>query len=169
MKQLKWIAAFTLIITLFACGYGFEGGGYVNKDIVRVAVRPFENKSSESGAGVVFANALIREIIEKTDTRVVDESGAQAVFNGRIEAIRFSTLSRESTETVVEREVQATVDISLVDKQGKVLWSLKDFSTREDYSVNADQITDESNKREAVQKIADRCAEKLVSKTILDF
>ncbi len=169
MKKLKVILSLGIIFLTAACGYQFEGGGYVNQNLTHVAVKTLENKSSETGAGVVFSNALIREIIEKTDTQVVDETKADAIFQGRIEAITFHTLSRSSTESVVERRVTAVVDLKLADKEGNILWSVKDFSTHEDYTVDADEITDESNKREAVEKIADRSAEKLISKTRVDF
>lgn len=169
MKYLKWIAVFIFFTALASCGYQFEGGGYINNDLLRVAVKPFENKSAETGAGVTFTNALIQEILEKTDSQVVGESEAQAVFHGRIESITFSTISRSSTETVVERRVRSVVDVSLVSSSGDVLLSLKNFAATEDYTVDADKIADEGNKREAVQKIADRSAEKLISRTLVDF
>lgn len=169
MKNFQWMVYLCLIVFLAACGYQFEGGGFINQNLKRVAVKPLENESSETGAGVVFTNALIREILTKTQTRVVDESTADAVFMGKIKAITFDTLSRTTAETVKEKRVQAIVSLKLVDKNGKVLWSVKDFVTDEEYAVNANQITDESNKRLAVNKIADRVAEKIVSKTQIDF
>ncbi|MBU1194630.1 MAG: hypothetical protein KKE62_10940 [Proteobacteria bacterium] len=157
------------VVFFAACGYRFEGGGFVNQNLKRVAVKPLENVSSETGAGVAFTNALIREILMKTQTRVVDESAADAVFQGQIKSITFSTLSRTTAETVNERRVQAVVSLKLVDRNGKVLWSVTDFMANEDYAINSNQITDESNKRLAVNKIADRVAEKIVSKTQIDF
>ncbi len=152
-----------------SCGYQFEGGGYLKDDVKRVAVRAFENKSSEIGAGITFTNSLIKEIIEKTDTKVVDEAQATAVLKGKINAITFSTLSRSSTESVIERSVSARIDLKLIDEGGKVIWSVKDFSSTEEYTVSQDQITDENNKRDAVQKIADRSAEKVLNKLLINF
>lgn len=152
-----------------SCGYRFEGGGYIHNNVTRVSMKVMENKTSETIAGIAFTNALIREILQKTDTKVVDESEATAVFEGTIKAITFASLSRSTTESVIERRVSAVVDLKLLNKDGDVIWSVKDFSANEEYTVSKDKITDESNKREAVEKIATRTAEKLISKMLTNF
>jgi len=171
MKHLKYTFLICLFVSaVFAsCGYHFEGGGYINNDVTRVAVKVLENKSSETDAGIIFTNALIREIIQTTDTKVVDEPRATAVFKGKIKAITFATLSRSTTESVVERRISAVIDLKLINRDGEVIWSVKDFTWHEEYKVSEDKITDESNKREAVDKIAARTAEKLVSRMLNNF
>ncbi|MCK5836045.1 MAG: hypothetical protein KAH09_02165, partial [Desulfobacula sp.] len=110
-----------------SCGYQFEGGGYLHQDVKRVAVTILKNNSSETGAGVTFTNALIEEILQKTDATVVDRFQATAALEGTINAITFATLSRSTTESVVDRRVWATVDLKLIRKDGQVIWSVKDF------------------------------------------
>ena len=173
MKNLRLIISVYLFVCLSAffssCGYKLEHGGYIKDGVTRVAVKVLENKSSETGAGIAFTNALIREIIQKTDTKVVDDSHATAFFEGRINAIKFTILSRSTTESVIERRVWASVDLKLINKDGENIWSVKDFTLDEEYTVSDDKIIDESNKREAVDKIATRSAEKLISKMLIDF
>lgn len=141
----------------------------MNKTLVRVAVNPLDNRSSETTAGTIFTNALVQEILGKTDTQVVDESRAEAVFIGTIQSITFHTLSRSTVESVLERTVAAVVDLKLVDADGNKLWSVQNYAVHEAYTVNANTIADESNKREALEKIAQRSAEKLISQTRVDF
>lgn len=169
MKRLKLVLFVCVFALVASCGYQFEGGGYIKDNVMRVAVKVLDNKSSETGAGISFTNALIREIIQKTDTKVVDESRATAVLEGTIKAITFSTLSRSTTESVIERRISAVVDLRLVDQNGEVIWSAKDFSSHEEYSISENTITDENNKREAVDKIAVRNAEKLISRMLTNF
>ena len=171
MKNLKWILFICLFVFAFfaSCGYKLEGGGYIDNNVMRVAVKVLENKSSETGAGLTFTNALIREILQKTDTKVVDQSQATAVLEGTVNAIEFTTLSRSTTESVTARRVLATVDLKLTNKDGDVIWSVKDFTSYEEYNVSENEITDEGNKREAVDKIATRSAEKLISKMMNNF
>jgi len=168
MKNLKLIIS-VLLLVLTSCGYQFVGGGYLNSDVTRVAMGIMDNKSSETRAGVVFTNAIIKEIMEKTDTKLVDDAKAVAVLKGRINAITFATLSRSTTEAVVERRVSANVDMQLVDKDKQIIWSVKNFTSHEDYKVSEDKVTDESNKRDALDKIALRTAEKLVSSMMNNF
>lgn len=151
------------------CGYRLVGGGFINNDVTRVAVAMFENKSTESRAGISFTNELIREITAKTDTIVVGAGNATRKISGSVQSITFSTLSRSSSEDVMEREVQAMVDVVLTGAGGKILWSVKNFSATESYTVSSSTVDDEANKREAVDLIAERVAERLVSRMTNDF
>ena len=171
MKNLKWNMACCLLAVLFfvSCGYRFEGGGYLKDTVMRVYVESFENKSSETGAGVSFTNLLVQEILRKTDTKVVDKASADAVLKGTVKTITFETLSRSSTESIVERRVFATVDLKLMDKNDDVIWSVKDFSSYEDYSVSADKVSDDANKKDTVDEIAAKSAERLVNKMLVNF
>jgi len=169
MKNLKLILS-VLLFVLTSCGYQFEGGGYLNSDVTHVAVEMMDNKSQATGAGVVFTNSLIKEILEKTDTKIVDDTTkAVAVLKGRINSITFATLSRSTTESVVARRISANVDMQLVDKDGQIVWSVKNLTSHEDYQVSKDKLTDDSNKRDAVVKISIRNAEKVVLRMMNKF
>lgn len=171
MKQLKWGIVIVLMVAAAGCGYHLAGGGYLNGTVTRVSVSVFENKSSETRAGISFTNELIQEITQKTDTQVVD--GAARVVSGTVKAITFSTLSRSSSTSVTERKVTAVVDVKLTGPEGDILWSVKDFSATESYTVSDSEsegtVEDEASKREAVDTIAQRVAERLVSRMTSNF
>lgn len=152
-----------------SCGYRLVGGGYLDGNVTQVAVLLFENNSSESRAATSFTNELIREITERTDTKVVDQANATRQISGIIKAITFATLSRSSSETVTERQVTAVVDVKLTGPNGKILWSVKDFSASETYTTATDSVDDEANKRQAVETIANRVSERLVNQMISKF
>ncbi len=151
------------------CGYQLAGGGFIQDDVTRVSVAIFENKSTESRAGISFTNELIREITAKTDTIVVDAANATRKISGIVQSITFSTLSRSSSEDVTERQVNARVDVVLTGGGGKILWSVKNFSATESYEVSSSTVDDDANKREAVDLIAERVAERLVSQMTNNF
>ncbi|MDD9304284.1 MAG: hypothetical protein HUK40_18820 [Desulfobacter sp.] len=167
MKKIVLVMAAGFLVA--GCGYRLAGGGYLNETVSRVSVAVFENNSAQSRAGMSFTNEMIREITEKSDTRVVDTAGTVQSITGVIQSITFSTLSRSSTENVTERQVTAVVDVKLTDPDGKITWSVKDFSAKESYTVSTDTINDESNKRDAVDTIAERVAERLVSQMLSNF
>jgi len=169
MRFFNWILVSGLMALTMSCGYHFEGGGYLNTDLRRVAVSAFENKSSETGAGMMFTNALIEEISRKTDTQVVDASLAGHVIRATIQSVTFSTLSRSSTTSVTERRVTAVVDLSIRDGENEAVWSVKGFSSSEDYTVSSNTVTDDSNRQAALDKIAMRSAERLVSRMLNNF
>lgn len=172
-KCIAWLVTASVLMIGQGCGYRLEGGGFINNDVTRVSVAIFENKSTESRAGVSFTNELIREITAKTDTIVVDADNATRKITGTVRSVTFSALSRSSSENVTEREVTAKVDVVLTGAQGKILWSVKNFLATESYQVS-DKVSgiavdDEANKREAVDLIAERVAERLVSLMTNDF
>jgi len=172
-KCIAWLVTASVLMIAPGCGYRLEGGGFIHNDVTRVAVAIFENKSTESRAGVSFTNELIREITAKTDTIVVDAGNATRKVTGTVRSITFSALSRSSSEDVTEREVTAKVDVVLTGAQGKILWSVKNFLATESYQVSdkvsGTTVDDEANKREAVDLIAERVAERLVSLMTNDF
>ncbi|MCG8632875.1 MAG: LPS assembly lipoprotein LptE [Desulfobacterales bacterium] len=169
MKQLSWILMAAVMAVVAGCGYKLAGGGYLNEDVARVAVAVFENNSSESRAGISFTNELVTEITQKSDTEVVDQSKTTRVITGTIRSITFSTLSRSSTEDVTERQVTAVVDVKLSGPDGEILWSVSGFSAKESYTVSDDTVDDEANKSDAVDTIAERVAERLVSQMLSNF
>ena len=156
-----------LLLMTAGCGYHLEGGGYLKDNTSRVSVAVFENKTAMARAGVAFTNELIREIQEKTDTRVVD--GAKRKILGTIKAITFSSVSRTSTTTVVQRDVTAVMDVKLVDGEGQVLWSVTGFSAKDTYDVQGDVADDQHSIDQAVAEIARRSAERIVSQMTANF
>ena len=169
MKLIQFFMLIGLIAMVGACGYQLEGGGYINKGVSRVAVTVFENRSSETRAGVSFTNQLIQEIQAKTDTVVVDVDKTTRKIVGVVNSITFSALARTSTETVVERQVTAVVDIKLVGPGGEIVWSVKNMTATESYQVKSNRVDDTANKQKAVDKIAKRTAERVISQMMSNF
>jgi outer membrane lipopolysaccharide assembly protein LptE/RlpB len=169
MRLIQFFMLIGLIAMVTACGYHLEGGGYINQDVTRVAVLVFENKSSETRAGMSFTNNLIQEIQTKTDTVVVDLDKTTRKIVGVINSITFSALARTNIETVVERQVTAVVDIKLVEPDGDIILSVKNMTATESYQVDSDKVNDTASKQAAVDKIALRTAEKVVSQMMNDF
>jgi hypothetical protein len=61
------------------------------------------------------------------------------------------------------------VDVELLSPDKKVIWSVNNFSALESFTVGSDNIDDESNIRDALEIIAQRMAERLVSQMSANF
>ncbi len=168
MRKPVWILAGILWL-VSGCGYRLEGGGYVHPGVTRVGVTVFENRTAQTHAGVDFTNALIREIQDRTDTEVVDPDQAVFRIKGVIRGITFSTLSRSSTERVTERRATAVVDVQLMAADNTVRWSVAGVSASESYVVAPDKIDDEASIRDAIDVIATRMADRIISQMTADF
>lgn len=169
MKLCKWVIILGLAVVITSCGYHFVGGGFINDNIQSISVKVLNNRSSESGVEIVFTNALINQVLQVTDTKVTKAKLSSTILEGDINAINFQTLSRSSTESVVEQRITAVIDLRIIDNNGNILWSVKEFAASNDYSVSADNVTDENNKRTAVNELAVKAAENLVGKMLNTF
>jgi len=56
-----------------------------------------------------------------------------------------------------------------VNKDGEVIWSATDLSSTESYKTSRDIAADEGNKGTALEKIAARTAERIVSRMLSNF
>lgn len=168
-KTLLIIISISFLGFFASCGYKFAGGGLLPGKTKLVAVKMFENKTSETGAENIFSNALSMELVTKSDTKVVGIEKAEAFFTGVVKSISISKLTRTSDDAVIERKVSAVIDLKMVDKDGQVLWSVKDFQGREEYQVTTQNLTDMASRTLAVRKIAERIAQKVVGSLLDDF
>ncbi|OQY00558.1 MAG: hypothetical protein B6I26_07590 [Desulfobacteraceae bacterium 4572_130] len=93
-----------------SCGYKFSNQGHLSENVTKVFLEIFENKSFEAGAENFFTSALINELIKNTNIEIVKQENAEAIIKGSIRAITIDALSRESDDSVIERNVSAVVD-----------------------------------------------------------
>ena len=165
----RFLAGAGMVLMLSTCGYRLEDGGLVHPGVSRVGVTVFTNRTAQTHAGIDFTNELIREIQDRTDTRVVDPDEAAYRIEGTVTSITFSTLSRSSTENVTERRVRAVVDVQLLSPDKEIIWSVSNYSAVESYTVGSDRIDDDANIRQALEVVAERMAERIVSQMSADF
>ncbi len=170
MKKIILLIALVLLLSsLASCGYKFAGGGLLPGNTKRVAVKMFENNTSESGVENIFVSALSAELMKKSDSEVVNIEDSDAYFKGIVKSISISTLTRTAADAVIERKITAVIDLKMVDGEGNILWSIKDFKGREEYQVTTENLTDMASRTEGLTKIAERIAEKVVSRMLDDF
>jgi len=165
MIEKRLIAIISVLFFLFpGCGYRLSGGGPLPGNVTRVSVSMFQNQSFETGAETIFTSALIRNLVEKTDAEIVSRKEADAVITSTIKSITMGALTRTSDDAVIERLVGAVLDLYMVNKEGETIWSVRNFSQTEVYTVSSINASDEAAKREAIEKIADRISERIISK-----
>jgi outer membrane lipopolysaccharide assembly protein LptE/RlpB len=158
--HLTWLI---LLLLVGGCGYHIRGNTPLPAGIKAVHVTLFENRSGESGAENTFTNAFINELLMKTDAQVTDKSHARGFITGIIRSISVGDLTRSSDDAVLQGRVNATMDLSMTDDKGHVVWEVKGYNDNKVYTASSSNVTDESAKQEAVEEIARRLSEKLVS------
>jgi len=159
-----WYFMWLIFLTLVGgCGYHIQGNTSLPAGIKAVHVTLFENRSGESGAENTFTNAFINELLMKTDAQVTDEAHAKGFITGIIRSISVGNLTRSSDDAVLQGQVRATMDMSMADDKGDVVWEVKGYSDERVYTASSSNVTDDSAKSEVLEGMAKRLSEKLVS------
>lgn len=152
--------AVTVAAWLSACGYQMTGLGSLPGKAQTIGVKMFVNRSIETGAEAVLANALSEELNRRRPGTVERVRHADAVMTGTIISINRDTISRSGTLTAIKRRLTLEVSMVLRDRSGKTLWERPRMTATGDYDVVEEcNITTENNRRDALLSAADRLAE----------
>ena len=166
----KYIWAVIFIPLFFsACGYRFAGSGNLPEGIQTVAIEIFENRTPETGLENTITNALIYEFTRKGRTVQKNSKEADAILTGVIASERITTISRQAQQSPLARRVEITVNLKLTGSGGGVKWSASGVSGFEEYDVAADKQATEFNKRQAIETLSKKLAEKVHNRLTDDF
>ena len=155
-------------LTLSACGYRFAGSGSLPGGTKTVFVDMLENRTAETGIENTFTADLRYEFVR--NKMAATRNKAEGILSGVIRSLRVETISRTSQTVSQERRVTATIDLNLIDPDGKVLWSLKGISDSEAYPVTADDKSAiDFNKRAAITRLSKRIGESVFYRLTDDF
>ena len=167
--KIKYIGIYLMgSLVLSACGYRFAGSGSLPGGTQTVFVEVLENRTAETGIENTFTADLRFEFVRSKMTATRSE--AEGILSGVIRSLRVETIARTSQTVSQERRVTATVDLTLVDQDGKVLWSRKGISDSEAYRVTADDKPAlDFNKRAAITRLSKRIGESVFYRLTDDF
>lgn len=160
---------FLTIIVLFfliasGCGYHFSPAGeHIEKNIQKVFVDNFFNRTSEAYIENYFRDSFIDQFIKKSRFKLVSrEDLADAVLRGSINSLVSSHLAYTKTDMAKENRVTVTIEVVFEERRNKkIIWADRNLSGKEDYMVDGSNpnITD-SNRKNALKKLANDVAEK---------
>jgi len=120
---LRVISLFFLL-SLFACGYTFQGAGSVlPPDVKNIYIPIVENQTVESGLTIIVTEAL-RDRFERYGVlTVVDSlSEADAILDAKIIALKRQTKNVSSSDTALEYDLVLYLSGELKRVDGSPLW-----------------------------------------------
>ncbi len=155
MKPLSFIL--TLCLLMPGCGYRFSEATRLPGGIRHISVATLENRSGEIGAESIITNDLIYEL---SRNGILGQSdNADAFLSGVIRSVSIDSVSHRGINTSLQRRIRLTVDLSLKDSAGKILWTKNGIWANEAYNVMSDKSATEWNKRAAISVLSKRLAE----------
>ncbi len=158
------------MLVLTACGYQMVGREtHVPPGLSSVAIPTFKNRTYEPGIEVPFTQAFLREFILDRRVNVVDRAQADSLLEGVINDFRFYSVSYDRSGFVLEYQTIVVLDVTLKDREGKVLWEQKNFSETQWFRASSSILTNEANKVAAVQQIGRLVAGRLRNRFFHNF
>jgi outer membrane lipopolysaccharide assembly protein LptE/RlpB len=163
--------ALVLLWALAACGYHLKGSGLSAPEGVQtIAVTLLENRTADSGIETVFTSDLAYEFTRSKVLTVVDAQTADAVLSGTIRSMRVETIAHRADYGSAERRVTMTLDLTFMSREGRVLWSDPKVYDYEAYKVYPDdRFATDRSRREAIETISERVAEKVHNRILHGF
>ncbi len=181
MKSLNNIVLFSLIVlitvSLTACGYSTSGAN-LPAGIKTIHVLPFKNKiditsevttldrfrSYRPLLEVDIRNAVIDRFLLDGALKIDDSENADWILEGELAEFRKDALKYTSDdETVKEYRINIIVNISLFDKDGRIVWSEPGFTADSTYfTQGANAKSEVTAIDDALTDLARRIVERVV-------
>jgi len=171
-RALSFVGAIVLLVT--GCGYSLVGtGNFLPADIHSIHIPTFTNKTTRVELEQIVTRAVTEEFVSRPRLRVVGSPPeADALLRGTITGFGLTPVAFDEQGRATQYQVNVRAQIELVDRRAEeevVLWKNDHYYFAEDYSVNPEAIDTFDQETRAIQEIAVRFAESLVSSVLEGF
>jgi outer membrane lipopolysaccharide assembly protein LptE/RlpB len=166
-------ALISLLISTAGCGYHTAGHNVILPENVRtLAIPSFVNQSQTYRLEQTLTAAVVREFTTRTHYQILHEANdaADATLNGTILTTTSSPLTYDSRTGRAESIlVVVSMKVSLVDRQGKVLFQNPSYIFREQYQVSQELSSFFEEDSPALGRLSRDFAQTLVSSVLEGF
>ena len=170
MIIIKKVLSIICLVLLMACGYQMVGKGtHVPAGISSIAIPTFKNKTFEPGIEIQFTQGFLNEFIQDRRVKVVSQAEADSILEGVVTDFTASGVAYDKSGFVLQYVTTITVDLSLKDRAGKVLWEDKGVSEVQWFRASSSGVTNEAAKQIAIQKTAGIMAERIRNRFFYNF
>jgi len=167
----------TLLVTAIGlsvagCGYTLVGkGSSLPENIKVVEFTTLENRTSQVELEQRFSAAIARELVSRGRFRVqASPQGADAELSGAMLAFDLYPVAFDAQGRATNYQVRATARVSLKTlPDGKALWENPAFTFRDNYEFSATAATYTDLENDAIDRVADRFAQSLVTSMLEGF
>jgi len=167
-----FLTAALLAPLLAGCGYHTAGHATTIPDSVRtIAVPAFVNQTHTYKIEQMLTSAVVREMVTRTHFHVsTTPENADATLRGTVLSTYTTPMTYDSkTGRAASVLVVISMDVSLLDKQGGVLYRNPSYLFREQYEVSRDPNSFFEEDTPAFQRLSRDFAQTLVSNILEGF
>lgn len=173
MKRAHWTCLVLLIAFLLAatgCGYHTSGQAVrLPQNVRTIYVPTFANNTHVFRVEQVLTAAVVQELRSRTNFRVElsNTPSADATLNGTVNyAMTYPLTYDSNTGKVSSSMLQIGMRVSLVDRDGKMLWENPNYSYRSEYELSQDAASFFEEESPALQRVANDFAKTLINNIV---
>jgi hypothetical protein len=137
--------------------------------LTSVAIPTFKNMTYEPGIELQFTQAFLREFILDKRVKVVTRAEADSILEGMIKFYTINAVAFNIAGAVSQYELTVTMDLTLKDRGGKVLWENRDLSETAWFRASSSGLINETNKQAAMQEIGRLAAGRIRNRFFYNF
>ena len=170
MAFVRKMAPVFFLLCFSGCGYQMVGKEtHVPPGIGSVAIPTFKNNTFEPGIEIPFTQAFLQEFISDRRVKVVNRSEADCVLEGVIKYFYSVSVTYNRSGQVQEYLTTVTMDVTLKNRGGDVIWTDRDISESRTFRASAFGLTNEGNKGVAIQQAAAFVAQRIRNRFFYNF
>ena len=174
MRQVaRLLGCWVAVLMLGGCGYGLVGSGNtLDPKIHTIAVPAFVNKTTRAELEQRVTQAVAEEFVSRGRLRLVTApSDADAVLRGSIDSFGLFPIATNEQGRATQYQISITANIELLDHRNddKVLWKNDQYRFTENYQIDINTTDAFDQETRAINEIAVRFAESLVTNLLEGF
>lgn len=158
------------LLTCASCGYHTAGKAVrLPKNVRSIYVPTFTNSTHAFRVEQVLTAAVVQELRSRTNFQVVlsDKEPADATLNGTVISASTYPLTYDTqTGKASSSMLQVAMKLSLVERNGKVLWENPNYYFRSQYELSQDAASFFEEESPALERVAHDFAQGLVSNLV---
>ncbi len=169
----------SLGVALLAISFGFVGCGYhtaghanlLPSDLRTIAVPAFVNQTQTYKIEQTLTASVVQEFVTRTGYHITqDPKSADATLHGTVLSTYTTPLTYDTkTGRASSILVIVSMDVSLKDRQGRVLYQNPSYTFREQYQVSQELSSFFEEDSPAFQRLSKEFARTLVSNVLEAF
>ncbi len=159
-------------LTLSGCGYALVGrASNIPDDVRRVYVQPLENQTQRSQVEQFLTRAIVDELVTRQRFSVVSDRGpADAELSGTVVGFAVVPVTFDQQGRATEYEISITARMKFQRLTGdQVLWQNDRYLFRESYRPEISEAAYFDQEDLAIEEVAGRFAETMVSDLLEGF
>ena len=168
-----WAAALVILLMNAGCGYHTAGHSVTLPENVKtLAIPSFANQSQTYRIEQTLTAAVVREFTTRTHYQILHEvsDAADATLHGTVLTTTASPLTYDSKTGRAESVlVVVSMKVSLVDRQGTILFQNPSYVFREQYQVSQELSSFFEEDSPAMSRLSRDFAQTLVSNLLEGF